>query len=213
MLRLHSCLPLLAVLILLPASLRAGHPLICHPYAIGDAKSLPAGNDGYKGTDPSYDRTHLTRDTLALLTPETPLLVRMETLRRAAIYATANLRGWARGESYTTDDQRVARELLTALEERHQGATGDQGALSLFDLGFFSETLRQTGIDPTLDGYRLLVKAASLRPNDPVMELALALASAHPKRPEHRGHVARARAAAGGHPMLAANLEALFGNS
>lgn len=210
---LRSRLPFIALLVLLTASVHAGHPLICHPYSIGDAASLPGGNEGYKGTDPSYNRTNLTSDTLTLLTPDTPLLVRMETLRRAAIYATANLRGWARGDSYTRDDRRVARDLLTALEQRQQRATGDQAALALFDVGFFSETLRQTGIDPSLDGYSLLVKAATLRRNDPVMELALALASAYPKRPEHSGHIARARAGATDNSALAVNLQALFGNS
>ena len=78
----------LVVALAATTSLRAGTPLICHPYTIGAAKSLPGSDGDWKGVNPSYDRTHLVRDTLALLTPETPVIVRMETLRRAAIYAT-----------------------------------------------------------------------------------------------------------------------------
>ena len=68
----------------------AGPPLICHPVEIHGAKSLPwnAHAQGWDGADKSYDAsTRLIPDTLALLTPLTPVSVRMETLRRASIYA------------------------------------------------------------------------------------------------------------------------------
>src|SRR5579872_5385312 len=67
----------------------AGPPLICHPHDIGSAKSLPWKNDGankWDNPDPNYSVGHLSADTLQLLTPGTPVIVRMETLRRAAIY-------------------------------------------------------------------------------------------------------------------------------
>lgn len=203
---------ILAIAFGLPAA-RAGQPLICHPYAIGDAACLPGSDHGPKGTDPNYDRTRLTADTLVLLTPNQPILARMETLRRAAIYATADLRGWAKGSHYTGEDQRIARELAAALEQRVQAATDDDRALALFDAGFFAETLRQTGLDPALDGYRRLLAATELRRGDPEIEFALALATAYPRRPEHAGHVARARLGAAKKPLLAANLGLFFGGS
>lgn len=85
---LFATLTVAAVLIARPAL--AGPPLLCFPFDIGAARSLPMGSGGWKVTDPKYDVTHLVDDTLALLTPETPVLVRMETLRRATIYASTS---------------------------------------------------------------------------------------------------------------------------
>lgn len=189
----------------------AGPPLICHPYEIGAAPSLPSGSDQF-GTSASYDRTHLVADTLALLKPATPILARMETLRRAAIYATGNLRTW-NGQKYTNVDQELAAALTARLRERTTTTDDATRAIALFDLGFFTETVRQTGLDPALDGYTLLVKAAESLNNNPEIEFALALASASPKRAEHTGHLAKARAAAQPGSVLAANLESHFGKS
>jgi hypothetical protein len=203
----HVGFALLLAAMLAPA-VHAGPPLICHSYEIGAAKTLPGGN--WRGVDQKYDRTNLVRDTLALLTPDTPVIVRMETLRRAAIYATGNLRKWE-GVAYTTEDRAIATALVEKLRERTQIATDQPRALALFDLGFFAETLRQTELDPALDGYALLVKAVELRGSDPEMEFALALASARPERKEHAAHLAQARAAAKSGTLLAANLSTHFG--
>lgn len=200
---------LLLCLGLAVASLHAGTPLICHPYAIGDARSLPAGN--WQGTDPRYDRSRLVDDTLALLTPGMPVLARMETLRRAAIYATGNLRGWS-GAAYTTDDRTVALGLLAGLRARTLNLTEAGADLACFDLGFFAETLRQTRLDPTLDGYALLLQVAAHRPQDADVQFALALASAYPERkPDHDEHLKLARAGAATGSLLAANLQSHFG--
>ena len=187
----------------------AGPPLICHAYNIGSAPSLPAGSDRY-GTSATYDRGHLIEDTLGLLTPETPILMRMETLRRAAIYATGNLRTWD-GQKYTNIDKELGAALTAKLRERT--AVGESGAraLALFDLGFYTETLRQTGLDPALDGYAILAQAAQGLKNKPEVEFALALASIRPKRAEHTGHLAKARADAQPGSLLAKNLETHFG--
>ncbi|HUR60032.1 MAG TPA: hypothetical protein VM029_20080 [Opitutaceae bacterium] len=202
----------LAVLTLVAAPLVfAGTPLICHPYDIGTAKSLPAGPD-WHGVSRNYDRTQLVGDTLALLTPETPLMVRMETMRRAAIYATAWMRDWDKG-AYTDADRALAFGLLARLKERANEAKGPALALALFDVGFFTETLRQTNIDKTLDGYPTLVKAAELRGPDAEMEFALALATSWPKRPERDAHITRARTLAKKGSLVATNLETHFGKS
>jgi hypothetical protein len=189
----------------------AGPPLICHPYAIGNAKSLPGGT-AWHGVSKNYDRQNLVRDTLALLTPEAPIIVRMETLRRAAIYATSEMRGWDKG-AYTEEDRRISAALVTALRDRSKDAKPADRALALFDAGFFAETLRQTNMDPGLDGYTLMAEAAKLRGADPEMEFALAVASVHPQRKEHREHLARARAAAREGTLLANNLASHFSKS
>src|SRR5262245_40083659 len=79
---------LLAVLVSRPAA--AGPPLPCFPFAVGTARSRPMGHGDWRTVDPKYDVSQLVTDTLALLTPAAPVIVRMETLRRATIYASAN---------------------------------------------------------------------------------------------------------------------------
>jgi hypothetical protein len=190
---------------LLPLTTHAGTPLICHPYAIGNAPSLPGGD--WKGASPAYDRTHLVQDTLDLLTPETPVIVRMETLRRAAIYATANMRGWSKSTPYTTEDRAIAATLLGKLRQRAGDTAAKPRDLALFDLGFFTETLRQTNLDPALDGYDLLLKVAELRPADADVQFALALASSWPRRKDYALHLAQAKAGAKPGTLLAANLD------
>ena len=194
--------------------LHAGTPLICHPYNIGAAKSLPGSEGDWKGVNPSYDRKNLVRDTLGLLTPETPVIVRMETLRRAAIYATAGMRGWGAQASFTDEDRANTKAILDQLQARMTKATGADRALATFDVGFFVETLRHTGVDKSIDGYALLTKARELRGPDAEMEFALALASSWPnRRAEHESHLAKARAGAKSGTLLASNLASHFSDS
>ena len=167
---------------------------------------------GKASTPPTTARTSCT--TRWPLTPDTPVIVRMETLRRAAIYATAGMRGWSTPAGYSPEDRANVATLLARLRARAQDTAAPAHALALFDVGFFSETLRHTGVDPALDGYPLLVQALELRGADPEMEFALALASSWPnRRAEHDTHLARARAAAKSGTLLAANLATHFGKS
>jgi len=160
-------------LFLAPALAHAGPPLLCWPMSIGGAPSLPWGS-GWHDTRPDYDRARLADDTLALLGPQPPTLVRMETLRRAALYAS-------------TDD-RAAERLFRALRSR-VGGEGDARAQALarFDLGYGAEAYRQTrwgrqeggstanGIEMPEDSYALVHQALdALRP-DPALEYAAAL--------------------------------------
>ena len=88
MIRLRPLLLASAVVsVLVSSPALAGPPLVCFPFEIGNAGTLPMGANGWRSIDPTYDVTRLVDDTLALLRPETPVLVRMETLRRATIYA------------------------------------------------------------------------------------------------------------------------------
>lgn len=194
------------------ATALAGPPLICHPFEIGAAKSLPGGPD-WHGVSRDYDRANLTRDTLALLTPETPVLVRMETLRRAAIYATAGMRAWERG-GYTAEDRAIAMDLLGKLQERARTATGPERALALFDAGYFSATLRETRLIDHAEGYDLLVQADQLRGGDPEIQFALALASQRrPTEPKANEHLRLAKLGATEGSLLAKNLASHFGKS
>src|SRR2546430_16973747 len=66
----------------------AGPPLICHAFEIGQAHSLPlASNSWNLSGSENYNTKNLANDTLEILQPDTPVLVRMETLRRATLYA------------------------------------------------------------------------------------------------------------------------------
>src|SRR5713226_1553845 len=75
---------LVAALLSIVGFAQAGPPLICHTFEIGQAKSLPwiSHNWNLSGSE-NYDTKSLVRDTLEILGPDTPVLVRMETLRRA----------------------------------------------------------------------------------------------------------------------------------
>jgi hypothetical protein len=191
-----------AVVLGLSAVALAGPPLICHPVAIGEAKSLPWVDLNYRKGSGSYDLNNLTRDTLAILDSNAPVLVRMETLRRATIYARQN--------------PEVAKELLTRLHERaaNSGAS-NAGGLAWFDLGYLAETYQQwmhDGANPAagLDGYGLVEKAIGLRGSDPEMEFAAALIALSRSESDRNPHVEKAMAGAKTDPLLAQNLASYF---
>ena len=100
---------------------QAGPPLLCHPFDIGSAASLPwSGSWSWFDGQADYRLANLVGDTDALLAPSTPVIVRMETLRRAAIYASR--------------DPDVASALLNRLAAKAQSkAAGQADALALLD--------------------------------------------------------------------------------
>ena len=116
----------------------AGPPLICHPIAIGQAKSLPWVDLSYRKGDGSYDLKNLTPDTLAILDTNPSVLVRMETLRRATLYAR--------------QDPQAAKELLARLRARAANA-GNAAGLAWFDVGYLAETYKRwMGDGPNMSG-------------------------------------------------------------
>lgn len=181
----------------------AGPPLICHPIEIGPAKSLPKIDWNQKSTE-GYDLKNLTRDTLSVLDSNPSVLVRMETLRRATIYAR--------------HDPQAARELLARLHARaSQSDAGNRpDAPAWFDLGYLAETYKQwLGKDEPnpasgLDGYAFVRKAIRLRGGDPEMEFAAALITLAGPENNHRDHVRKAMLGAKSDPLLAQNLAAHF---
>ena len=195
-----------AALVSLATPAFAGPPLLCHPFDIGSARSLPwGGSSGWMQARPDYDLSHLTADTTALLTTTQPVVVRMETLRRAAIYASR--------------DRAVAAQLLSTLTER----TRTGGAYAWLDAAYMAEALRQIGylgqsaafrdtapriaeMVRGVDGIGMIDKALLLRPDDAGLEFAAALINADKNRAEYLEHARRARAGASRDELVARNI-------
>src|SRR5262245_58473007 len=77
-----------AVFVAMSGTAWAGPPLICHPFDAGSSVLLPWGSgSGWSSADTSYDVQRVVADTLRLLSPNAPILARMENMRRATIYA------------------------------------------------------------------------------------------------------------------------------
>jgi hypothetical protein len=140
----------------------AGLPMTCQEFEIGNAKSLPwaAGNR----TVDSYDTNRLAADTLELLAPNTPVIVRMETLRRSVFYA---------GQK-----SELALDLSGRLMERANNPSPDP--LAAFDAGYFIETMHQYSHgrpDPLrgMDGYSLAKRSLSSASDVAAVEYGLAL--------------------------------------
>src|SRR5262245_27779876 len=141
-----SILITIGLLLAMVGSSPAGPVLICKNYEIGAAKSLPWGGSDWRSVKPDYDINRLVEDTLALLTPETPVIVRMETLRRAVIYAA-----WSRVDrevNYAKRNDNAAQELFARLmgnskQSAFQSASKKPDPLKLFDAGFFLESWKQ----------------------------------------------------------------------
>jgi hypothetical protein len=208
-----------AALLMLAGSAFAGPPLICHAIDIGSAESLPWTSSGWNlSGQEKYDVSHLVPDTLALLAPGTPVLVRMETLRRATLYAQQRTA--------------VAKELLLRLEARTEKNPKD--ALAAFDFGYLAEAykqaswlqqhtdwLRASGSEKAMqasvaagvDGYEWVQRAIALRGSDPQMEFAAALMTTEGARSEHDRHVQNAMAGAKADALLARNLANRFPKS
>ena len=179
---------------------QAGPPLICHPYNLGDAKSLPWGTgSGWDATNPAYNVHNLVADTLATLDQSQTVLVRMETLRRAVLYGA--------------QDHAVARQLLAQLQNREEAKPS---ASAYFDYGYFLGALNQIhwlykeDLSAGVDGYQFVQKALALAPDSAEMHFAAAIMASSPPRPTERdAHLAKARAAKSD-TLLAQNLATHF---
>src|SRR5467141_835394 len=215
---IHSCRfagGLIAALLCLATVSQAGPPLRCHTIETGQAKSLPWISHSWNlSGGENYDTKNLVRDTLEILAPDAPVLVRMETLRRATLYARK--------------DPLAAKELLARLHARATSAesSGHADALAWFDTGYLAETYKQwigqnlphmtddMRLDPNpaagVDGYALVKKAIGLRGPDPQMEFAAALITLSDPQEEHRQHALRAIAGAKTDSLLAQNLASHF---
>ncbi len=209
---------LVAAALLFSSAAFAGPPLLCHPFDTAGAASLPWGK-GWNGIDRGYDTSRLSADTLGLLRADTPVIARMETLRRAAIYASAN--------------GAAVRDIAASLDARATAAKTPQAkALALFDAGYFAETLQDIarlqgydmpgigkvdlrGLNAVLakgDGSLRIAEALKLQANDASMRFASALVASADRRSGDYAKQARlARAGASRDRLLALNIDKLGG--
>ena len=204
-----------AAVLLFANAVQAGPPLVCHAFEIGQARSLPlAGHSWNLSGSENYDTKNLVKDTLEILRPTTPVLVRMETLRRATLYARK--------------DPIAAKELLTKLYSRADSteSAGHPDALAWFDAGYLVETYEQwigrdlphltdgmrLDANPAfgMDGYAMVKKAIALRGDDAQMEFAAALITLSGPGDEHARHARKAIAGAKDDALLAQNLATHF---
>jgi hypothetical protein len=212
--RIHAfVIPLVAVAgLAVAAPVSAGPPLLCHPFEIGSARSLPwDGSGGWSAVKRDYKIASLVADTQGLLHPSTPVVVRMETLRRAALYASS--------------DTQVAKELLARLLARAQASdsAGRPDALALLDAAYVAEAFREIeslsgnaefaapaanvhAAIGTADGRAMITRSIAARPDDPGIQFAAALIFADSNRSRYVEHAAKARAGAPQDSLLARNL-------
>jgi hypothetical protein len=191
--------------------LLAGPPLTCFPFQIGDARSLPwstsANQRDWNAPMSDYDTRRLADDTLMLLGEQTPVIVRMETIRRAALYGLK--------------DAAAAQELLARLKARAlKNEKGKGNALYLFDYGYLAETYKQASLhqgdkkgfssSSGENGYARVLEALALRGNDPEMEFAAALITVWPRQERHQEHFRKAVTGAAGDALLTDNLVSHF---
>jgi len=190
----------------------AGPPLLCHAYDIGAAKSLPwVGERSWFEGRPDYNIQNLVADTETLLTPSAPVIVRMETLRRAAIYAST--------------DPKIANALLKRFISRAEASEemGHPDALAYLDAAYLAGAFNEftmmaqskewesraavaRSAKGTLDAYALIRKSVALRPGDAAIQFAAALISSDEHRGEYPAHAAKARAGADSDTLLARNI-------
>jgi len=189
-------------------------PLLFAVFDIEPAESLPwAATGHYIGIRDDYDARRVVADTERLLASEMPTIVRMETLRRAAVYASR--------------DRRIAEQLVAFVAGRIASAPRPGSypdAMALFDAGYVTEVLKELeefvsgskvvwGRDPAIvgitrpfDSRAMIERSAALRPNDGAIQLALALVL---PSGEADAHLRKAREAASNDALLANNLARL----
>jgi hypothetical protein len=198
----------LAAVVFFASPALAGPPLICHPFEIESGKLIAWGQGpGWNTPDRSYDVTRLVADTNAVLTPDSPVLTRMENMRRATIYAMR--------------DPAIAQELLKTVMARALSTTSDGRAW--FDAGYLIESYKQAvtlrvdkkpelrawaAVDETIkvDGYNWVKKSMAMSAPSAEMEFAASLMTQGSIASAHR---AKAVAAAPKGTVLARNLAAL----
>jgi len=196
LLRISKLLVLIALIGLMAPARWAlsGPPLICHGVDVPEGKSLPWGKDA-STRSPSYNASNVVNDALEFLTPQMPVLTRMETLRRATLYIDRNK---------SQADDLLGHLMARALDAE---AGGRPDALAWFDAGYIIQCYRQTGTPrsfgpgvtkgegaSSIEGYSWVAKAIALQGTkvDPGLEVGAALMTADSRAPEHEVHLKNA---------------------
>ncbi len=203
----------IAALAVFASNLQAGTPLTCFPFQIGNAQSLPWGDSAnardWNTPRHDYDTRRLADDALALLGDSIPVIVRMETIRRASLYGRK--------------DPAAAEDLYARLKARalkNDNNKKRSSALYLFDYGYLVETFKQAGLSQGdkkgfsaaggESGYARVLEALALHGEDPEMEFAAALITSWPRQERYQEHFRKALAGASGDALLANNLVSHF---
>jgi hypothetical protein len=198
----------LALLAIFARPALAGPPLICHAFQTEGGTLIAWGKSSspsnWNTPDAAYDIKKLVADTMATLTPEAPVLTRMENMRRATMDAMR--------------DPAIAHELLKAVMARALATTSDSRAR--FDAGYLIESYKQAvgmrqdrrpelrawqAVDETIrvDGYNWVKKAMAMTAPSAEMEFAASLMTQGSIAQSHRS---KALAAASKGSTLAKNL-------
>jgi hypothetical protein len=203
----------LALVLAVAAPALAGPPLLCHPFDIGAARSLPwDGKGGWSQGQADYPLGQLVADTEAILQPGTPVIVRMETLRRAAIYAS--------------HDPAVASALIDRLTAKARASHHAADGMAALDAAYLIEALHQVtmlgqsgefngripGVKRILAGYDaapLVAQAVQARPSDPAVAFAAAMITMGKDTQAYGAHATRARAGVAQDALLARNIKHL----
>ena len=174
-------------LIVLAGAALAGPPMICHSYSIGNDTSLPWGADKNSWNNPD-----------PLLDSGKPLLTRMETLRRAAVYSSKNT-----AAALELANHLMARALASEVK-------GQNNSLALFDAGYFVESMKQmshmskSNAFSGIDGYDWAKRSLPGLQDKLAAEYALGLMQAETSWPNE--HIRRAVLGAQEGSLLAQNL-------
>jgi len=195
----------------------AGPPLLCHAIEIGKSESLAWGQGAWSNDKIELDDNRFVARTLELLSPDAPILARMETIRRATIHAA--------------ERPKAASNILAVLRARvaKSNESGVPDILVLFDLGYLTATYEQMNlvternsfgfgggrrkeiaIPDDLSAYEFVKKASDLTKTNAEMEFALALITSSPAHSAHRRHLQNAVAGAQDGTLLAVNLVQRF---
>lgn len=199
----------IAAVLFIASPALAGPPLICHPFETGGGRLIAWGTGpGWNTPDRAYDIKKLVADTNAVLTTDSPILTRMENLRRATIYAMR--------------DPQVAQALLKSVTSRALSTTTE--SLAWFDAGYLIESYKQAvpirdkgnadlrpwaEVDETIkvDGYNWVKKAMAMAASPSAeMEFAASLMTQGSLANAHR---AKALAAAPKNSLIARNIAAM----
>jgi hypothetical protein len=167
---------------------------------------------GWAGERPDYKRENLIADTEALLTPSTPVIVRMETLRRASLYASG--------------DRAIASQLLARLVARANAADakGSADALALLDAAYVAGAFyelsamgrqgefRDRAVAArealgNIDAYALIQRSIAARPDDAAIQFAAALIASDRDRAAYLRHAQKARNGVATDALLARNID------
>jgi hypothetical protein len=191
----------------------AGPPAICHPFETGSAPVLPWGEGrGWNSPDRNYDTTRLRNDLLGVLSPNAPIIARMENMRRATLYAG--------------NDPELAADLVRVVIARvdWEAKPEERDPLAWFDAGYLLETYRQWNVVgewgmsaveagwlpaalgqlDIYDGYAMIQAAIVAAGGSADMEYAASLVTSDDAL--FRAHHARAAAGAPTGSLLALNL-------